>query len=373
MAGFGDAPLVGPGSELQLTIDGRAVLHDEVLAELQVPARAGARGTPAGEVGEGLEGANLFAVAEQLAARAATPSTRRQYAAIYRSFGDWLREQLDRPPTVADLDADAIAAYARFLEAAGGRGGRPAAPATRRIYLSMVRALARELGRHDVAAGVKVPRHKAGPPETLTETEYENLLRVPDRRSVRGKRDYALLRVLGDCGLRSAELRGLVARDLRRPRSNARHLRLFVRGKGGTEREVPIAEATQAALAAWLSVHPLARGRGLRDEQPVFVRLGRFPGAEPPEPLSGQAVHKLVRACALAAGVPQRLAHPHALRTYWATGLLEDGVPIHRVSARLGHADLRTTSRYAADQPDSIDDVADTLDRRHQAARRARR
>jgi site-specific recombinase XerD len=120
-------------------------------------------------------------------------------------------------------------------------------------------------------------------------------------------------------------------------------------------------------------VHPLARGRGLRDEQPLFVRLGRFPGTEPPEPLSGQAVHKLVRACALAAGVPERLAHPHALRTYWATSLLEDGVPIHRVSNRLGHADLRTTSRYAAEHPDQVDDVADVLDRRHQASRRTRR
>ncbi len=151
--------------------------------------------------------------------------------------------------------------------------------------------------------------------------------------------------------MRSAELRGLVARDLRRPRANARHPRLFVRSKGGTEREVPMPEATQAALAAWLSVHPLARGRGLRDEQPLFVRIGRFAGAQPPEPLSAQAVHKLVRACALAAGVPERLAHPHALRTYRATSLLEDGVPIHRVSARLGHADLRTTSRYAGDHP----------------------
>src|SRR5918912_1943560 len=334
--------------------------------------RARARG--AGQRGgEGLEAANLFAVAGQLAARAATPATRRQYAAIYRSFADWLREQLGRPPTVADVGADAIAAYARFLERAGGRGGGPAAPATRRIYLSMIRALARELGRDDVAAGVRVPRHKAGPPEKLSEIDYENLLRVPDRRAVRGKRDYALLRVLGDCGLRSAELRGLIARDLRRPRANARHLRLFVRGKGGTEREVPVPEATRAALGAWLAVHPLARGRGLRDEQPVFVRLGRLPGAELPEPLSGQAVHKLVRTCALAAGVPERLAHPHALRNHWAKSLLADGVPIQRVSSRLGHADLRATSRYAADHPDQVDDVADVLDRRHQASRRARR
>jgi len=105
----------------------------------------------------------------------------------------------------------------------------------------------------------------------------------------------------------------------------------------------------------------------------VFVRLGRFPDAEPPEPLSAQAVHKLVRTYAVAAGVPERLAHPHALRTYWATALLEDGVPIHRVSARLGHADLRTTSRYAADHPDHVDDIADVVDRRHQATRRGGR
>ena len=64
MAGFEDAPLVGPGTELRLTIDGRAVPHDEVLADVVLVARAGARETPAGEVGEGLERSNLYAVAE---------------------------------------------------------------------------------------------------------------------------------------------------------------------------------------------------------------------------------------------------------------------------------------------------------------------
>jgi site-specific recombinase XerD len=127
-------------------------------------------------------------------------STRRQYAAIYRSFGDWLRSEHGRPPVVGDLEGDVIAAYARYLETAGGRGGRPAALATRRIYLSMIRALARELGRAELAAGVKVPRHKPGAPESITERDYQNLLRVPDRRSQIGKRDHALLRVLGIAG-----------------------------------------------------------------------------------------------------------------------------------------------------------------------------
>jgi integrase len=318
----------------------------------------------------GIEARNLFGEAERIAARAASASTRRQYASIFRAFGDWLAGELGRPPLVSDLDTDTIAAYARHLAVAGGRGARPAAPATSRVYLSMIRALARDLGREHQVEGMRVPRHEPGPPETLTDADYANLLRVPDRRSLAGKRDYALLRVLGDCGLRSAELRGLRARDLRRPRSNARHYRLFVRGKGGREREVPVPLAVHQALEAWLKVHPLARGVGLLDEQPLFVRLGRH-GHEQPLPLSAVGVHRLVRRSCAAAGVPERLAHPHALRAYWATHCLEAGVPVHTVSARLGHVDLRTTARYAAPRPEHLDDIADVLDRRHQAARRA--
>src|SRR5665213_1876639 len=71
---------------------------------------------------------NLFGEADRIAARAASAGTRRQYAAIYRAFAHWLREQLDRPPVVGDLDADVIAAYGRYLATCGGRGGRPAAP-----------------------------------------------------------------------------------------------------------------------------------------------------------------------------------------------------------------------------------------------------
>jgi integrase/recombinase XerD len=312
---------------------------------------------------------NLFGEAQRIAARAASASTRRQYGAIFRAFGDWLGGELGRPPVVGDLDADVIAAYGRHLATGGGRGGRPAAPATVRVYLSMLRALARDLGLDDAVEGVRVPRHEPGPPETLTDTDYANLLRVPDRRSVAGKRDYALLRVLGDCGLRSAELRSLRARDLRRPRANARHHRLYVRGKGGREREVPVPEAVQQALEAWLKFHPLVSGVGLLDEQPLFVRLGRH-GDEDPLPLSAVAVHRLVRRYCHAAGVPERLAHPHALRAYWATHLLEAGVPVHEVSARLGHVDLRTTARYAAPRPERVDEIAEVLDRRHQAARR---
>ncbi len=129
-------------------------------------------------------------------------------------------------------------------------------------------------------------------------------------------------------------------------------------------------EAVQHALESWAAVHPLARGVGLLDGQPLFVRLGRH-GDQEPLRLSAVAVHRLLRRHGLAGGVPERLAHPHALRAYWATQLLEAGVPVHEVSARLRHVDLRTTARYAAPRPERVDEIAEVLDRRHHAARRA--
>ena len=67
----------------------------------------------------------------------------------------------------------------------------------------------------------------------------------------------------------------------------------------------------------WLKVHPLSRAVALLDDQLLFVRLGRH-GDEQPLPLSAVAVHRLVRRSCVVAGVPERLAHPHVLRAYWA-------------------------------------------------------
>jgi len=110
---------VEPVSELEL-VDATIAEEPTDVAVLEAPAPAG------------MEARNLLGEAERIAARAASASTRRQYAAIFRAFGDWLASELGRPPVVGDLDTDVIAAYARHLAVAGGRGGRPAATGGRR-------------------------------------------------------------------------------------------------------------------------------------------------------------------------------------------------------------------------------------------------
>jgi hypothetical protein len=132
-------------SELQLPLTAAETAAEFELVDGELVASSSALSPSPPPAASALEERNLFAEAERIAARAATASTRRQYAAIFRAFGDWLAGELGRPPVVGDLDADVIAAYARHLATSGGRGGGPAAPATVLVYLSMVRALAREL------------------------------------------------------------------------------------------------------------------------------------------------------------------------------------------------------------------------------------
>lgn len=95
MTGFQDGPLVGPGHELQLTIDGGAIAHEDVVAEgvVEPAAVASFSVVELGKEAEALEleldlalarvgarEANLFLAGERLAARAASPATRKQYA-----------------------------------------------------------------------------------------------------------------------------------------------------------------------------------------------------------------------------------------------------------------------------------------------------
>jgi hypothetical protein len=72
-----------PALELEL-IDGQIADEPTDIAVLAAPA--------------GMEQRNLFGEAERIAARAASASTRRQYASIFRAFGDWLAGELGRPP-----------------------------------------------------------------------------------------------------------------------------------------------------------------------------------------------------------------------------------------------------------------------------------
>jgi integrase/recombinase XerD len=74
-----------------------------------------------------------------------------------------------------------------------------------------------------------------------------------------------------------------------------------------------------------------------------------FPGKGPHQnadvPINSKSVRDAVQQAAKRAGIDKRV-HPHTLRHCFATHLLESGADLHTIQLLLGHADLKTTSRY---------------------------
>ena len=103
----------------------------------------------------------------------------------------------------------------------------------------------------------------------LTQEEVAAFLRVPDRRTPQGARDYAILKTLFTSGLRSAELCSLSVGDIQSYRNQPI---LVVNGKGGRLRKVPLHPAALSAIESYWK----AEGRNGDDpSEPVFMTLGQ--------------------------------------------------------------------------------------------------
>ena len=147
---------------------------------------------------EVLDPAALAVLADRVAQAQAAPNTRRAYAATYRQLETLLILRLGRTPTPADLTPETVVAFRDALEAAGRQ------PTTIARHLAAVRQLLDAAGADPAARRVRGPRVGPTDPRPLAEAEYARLLAMPDRRTVRGRRDLAILYALGDAGLRRA-------------------------------------------------------------------------------------------------------------------------------------------------------------------------
>ena len=123
---------------------------------------------------------------------------------MYRTFCTFLGPQ----PPPAGLAAETVRAYRDQLEGAGRT------PATIAKHLSALRQLATALDGDPAIRTVRSQSVARGEPRALSEEEFARLLRMPDRRTRRGKRDLALLHLLGSVGLRRAEAANLLIADV---------------------------------------------------------------------------------------------------------------------------------------------------------------
>lgn len=274
----------------------------------------------------------------QAAELGAARNTLLAYGRDLNAASDWLAR---RGSGFATATRDEIEAYLAACSADG------LARATRARRLSALRqlfrfALSEGWREDDPAQRIAGPGKSKALPKTLSQEEVEALLRAAETRgrSVADRtRDACLMQLLYATGLRVSELVGL-------PVSAARGdpAVLFVKGKGGRERLVPLTPAAKAALAAWLELRDAAEAAARA--QGAAPSRWLFPSRGAAGHLTRHRFHGLIKEIAVAAGISPAKVTPHALRHAFATHLLEGGADLRAIQTLLGHADISTTEIY---------------------------
>lgn len=270
----------------------------------------------------------------------ASPHTVAAYRDTFRLLLAFAERRTGKAPSVLDferLDATTITAFLDYIEHERGNSAR-----SRNSRLAAIHSLFRFAAlRHPELAGL-IARVLAIPSKRFERTdvsflnrdEVHALLGAPDRTRWLGRRDYALLAVAVQTGLRVSELTGLRCGDVEL-RSGA-HVRCT--GKGRKARCTPLSAQNATILEAWMQerkgqasdpLFPTSRGRALsRDAVGLLVAKYAAIAREHCPSLQNKAVS------------------PHVLRHSAAMSLLHAGVDSTVIALWLGHEQTRTTEVY---------------------------
>ena len=171
------------------------------------------------------------------------------------------------------------------------------------------------------------PRLKKTLPRYLSLDESIQLLEHVDEPN--RARDYCILMLFLNCGLRISELVALNMTDVREDQ-------LRVLGKGNKVRIIYLNDACQDAIAKYLAVRRPIIGR---DENALFLSSQN-------ERISRSTVHAMVKKRLCQAGIDPAEYSSHKLRHTAATLMLQNGVDVRAVQEVLGHDHLNTTEIY---------------------------
>jgi site-specific recombinase XerD len=235
------------------------------------------------------------------------------------------------------IDAPLVTAFLRDLETTRGISAQ-----TRNLRLTAIRSFFRFAAYELPTHSAQIERILATPTKRftrrlihfMTRLEVDALLKAPDRSTWNGERDYALLLLTIQTGMRLSEMTGLTRQNIHFGVGS--HIQIL--GKGRKERVIPLCKGGAAVLKAWLNrpyketgdwVFPSARG-------------GR---------LSADAVqHLLNKYLAVArttcASLKEKPITFHGLRHTMAMDLLHAGVEPTVISLWLGHESVETTRIY---------------------------
>lgn len=178
------------------------------------------------------------------------------------------------------------------------------------------------------AAELESPKILKRLPRYLNVEESKQLLNSIDGQF--SERDYAIITIFLNCGLRLSELVGINI-------NNIKGASLSVIGKGDKERSVPLNQACIKALEAYMKVRPV---NGVKDRNALFI-------SERKRRISKESVQKIVKKYIKAAGLDPERYSTHKLRHTAATLMYKYGhVDIRSLQELLGHESISTTQIY---------------------------
>lgn len=271
-----------------------------------------------------------------------------EYFLDLRAFFRYLK--LRRDPSLAqtpfqeisilDVDLDFVAQtqlseiYGFLTYLSGGAQAGKAESSTRARKCAAIRSFFNYLCVHarqletDPTQALNNPKLRKTLPRYLSLSESLQLL-----EAVSGPneiRDYCILTLFLNCGLRVGELVGLNVQ-------NVRDDTLRVLGKGNKERQLYLNEACLSALAEYLAIRPQPKDDP-RHKDALFVSRNKTR-------LTTRAVENIVQKAVTQAGLDPSYS-PHKLRHTAATLMLNNGVDIRTLQDVLGHENLGTTQIY---------------------------
>ena len=176
-------------------------------------------------------------------------------------------------------------------------------------------------------AELEYPKLRKSLPKYLSLEQSARLLQAVSGKNE--KRDYAILMLFLNCGIRRSELVNLNLSDVYEDR-------IRVVGKGNKERFVYFGSACRKAIDDYLEERSQLE---LSDNRALF-------GSRDHNRISVTAVHRLVKKALLQAGLDSTQFSAHKLRHTAATMMLSGGVDVKTVQEVLGHENLNTTQIY---------------------------
>lgn len=242
--------------------------------------------------------------------------------------------------------------YAAELREAG------MAPSSINQRLSAIRKLAAEAADNgaldpQVAGGiraVKGARHEGRRTGNwLTREEAQAWLSAPDTKTMRGRRDRALLSVLIGCGLRRAEAAGLTFDHIQQ--RDGRWVLVDLIGKRDKIRSVPMPNWAKAAIDEWSRASGVSDGLVFR----AVNKGDRVVG----DGITPQAIYNII--VGYAGELKKTGVAPHDLRRTFAKLAHKGGAAIDQIQLSLGHESIQTTEDYLGVEQDLTDAPCDHL------------